>query len=130
MTSSSSKFADAVSRMVHRVNLQEGHEAGTRPISSHQQGPLKPQELAELSFLCTAAAAASSSAAASSNNNSEQAANAGFASVEGDLLVAVIEMLDRHVNLAVGVHLIDDALKIYRSDAAPSVHGRRFRQGT
>jgi hypothetical protein len=107
----SSKYSDAVSRMLMRVALQEGHEGASTASSNALKphlGPLTIQELSELTFLCNTAA---------SGNNPYD----GFATVEGDQLVALIELLDRHVNLAVAVNLVEQALQHIEPGAAPSV---------
>jgi hypothetical protein len=98
-----------------RVALQEGHEGGNNTIPSNalkpHLGPLTNQELAELTFLCN------TETAASGNNCPDD----GFATVEGDQLVSLIELLDRHVNLAVAVNLVQQSLQHIEPGAAPSV---------
>lgn len=126
----SEKLADAVARMIHRVDLSEGHEGSGEAATSStnkggddddddvhlNQGPLTPQELAELSFLCTA-----TTAAADSKRGSKSSTQAvGFAAVEGDQLVALMELLDRHVNLAVSVNLMESAAGIAALQESPS----------
>lgn len=112
----SSKYSDTVSRMLNRVALQEGHE-GANPAASNTAkphlGPLTDQELAELTFLCNTVA--------SGNNNNNNNDGDSFANVEGDQLVSLVELLDRHVNLAVAVNLVEQSLQHVQPGAAPSV---------
>ena len=142
-SSTNNKFSDAVDRMVLRVALQEGHEGDSasppgsaaasrrKKLLSHAkpaagQGPLLPHELSELSLLCTMAS--SLSVSSSDNDNAPQQLQRqqqqqdsdgllGFASVDGDQLVALVELLDKHVNLAVvnGSHLVSDALELLQN---------------
>jgi hypothetical protein len=125
---SSAAFVDAVARMVHRVDLTEGHEGGggdtvnttaARRRSSKNDtdptrvGPLTRPELAELSFLCTAAAqAAVSASSVPPTKDSKKDCAAGFAAVEGDQLIGLMELLDRHVALAVSVNLMESAVAV------------------
>lgn len=65
-------------------------------------GPLTAQELQILTLLCTKA-------------SQRRRSGGGFASVEGDLLTTLTELLEKHVNLAVQVDLIQEATEIIRS---------------
>lgn len=106
----SEQFADAVSRMVLRVALlQESGKPGFKGLTT--------AELQELSFLCTAQECIKSSNGMNNNRNddSESPNFAGFASVEGDPLLALIELLDHHVNSAASVRLIEAALEVFQS---------------
>ena len=99
------KFVDTVGRIVLRVNMAEGHEGSpdkkNAPLEG--QGPLTAQELSELSLLCTL------QTTLKENDN-----DIGFANVEGDQLSNLIELLDEHVNLAVGAQIICKALEVMK----------------
>ena len=110
----SEQFADSVSRMVLRVALlQESGKPGFKGLTA--------AELQELSFLCTAQECIKSSNSSSGFQNNDCRHDAespnvvGFASVEGDPLLALIELLDHHVNSAVSVRLIEAAIEVYQS---------------
>jgi hypothetical protein len=121
-----------------RVACAEGHEGNSAPSGSSakgrngnggrmspapgQQGPLTPQELQELSFLCTAASAEAAQQPAMQHQNGEKADSVvGFATVDGDQLSALVELLDRHVSLAVSkVHIVEKAAEIYQKTESPS----------
>jgi hypothetical protein len=109
----SEQFADSVSRMVLRVALlQERGKPGFKGLTA--------AELQELSFLCTAQECIKSSSSSGFQNNdcrhdAESPNVVGFASVEGDPLLALIELLDHHVNSAVSVRLIEAAIEVYQS---------------
>jgi hypothetical protein len=77
---------------------------------------LAVQELSELSLLCTVASALPQPASPQHDNSCAT----GFATVDGDQLVALLELLDRHVNLAARVHLIQDAINVMNQQEAPS----------
>jgi hypothetical protein len=118
------KFTETVERIVRRVAMQEGREhmepsqqkqAATRQAG---QGPLSVQELSELSLLCTVASAMPQVASPQHNQHDNNAQ--GFATVDGDQLVALLELLDRHVNLAARVHLIQDAINVMHQQESPS----------
>jgi hypothetical protein len=114
-----SKCADVISRMVLRVDLEEGYEEGAASSAPPQhQGPLAPQEMAELSCLCSA-----TSSSNATNSNSD-----GFDKVELDQLMALVELLDRHVKLAVTVHWIENAVEIYQEVESPSLASSTFFQ--
>ena len=100
MNDSSSSLADTVNRIVLRVACTEGHESPSKAAPAG--GPLTRQELAELSLLCS--------------STEEE----GFAAVEGDQLLALLELLDRHINHAVSVNLIPQALEVLQEEDSPS----------
>jgi hypothetical protein len=122
------KFTETVERIVRRVAMQEGREhmepSQQKQAASQKagQGPLTVQELSELSLLCTVASAMPQVAASPQHHhqhdNSVEAQ--GFATVDGDQLVALLELLDRHVNLAARVHLIEDAINVMHQQESPS----------
>jgi len=142
-----SEFSVAVSQIVNRVALEEGHEGPATPEQRRRatlartQGPLTPHELSKLSYLCTLGStlvASKSSSLSSTMTSSSQSPGAttsasaggeaeltGFATVEGDELVALIALLDRHVNIAAGVRLIDDALRILKDEEVSPSSSRK-----
>lgn len=75
--------------------------------SSHV-GPLTASELDILSLCCTKAA---HSLSIHSRNLATGAAH-GFGAVDGDLLTTLCELLEKHVNLAVNVDLVQEAIEI------------------
>ena len=78
--------------------------------SSHV-GPLTASELDILSLCCTKAA--HSLSMHSRNLATTTAADAhGFGAVDGDLLTTLCELLEKHVNLAVNVDLVQEAIGI------------------
>jgi hypothetical protein len=134
-------FVPAVSRILHRVDLTECNDGGsvsedaaastgtpsttttTRDASSLQGGgPLTSQELSELSFLCSTALASRSSSSSQhrlgsggtrrTSNDGNDCSDDGFAAVEVDQLLGLMDLLNRHVNLAVSVHLMDAAAAV------------------
>jgi hypothetical protein len=122
------KFTETVERIVRRVAMQEGREhmepsqqkqAATRQAG---QGPLTVQELSELSLLCTVASAMPQAASPQhhQHDNHNSVVTQGFATVDGDQLVALLELLDQHVNLAARVHLIQDAINVMHQQESPS----------
>jgi hypothetical protein len=121
------KFTETVERIVRRVAMQEGREhmepsqqkqAATRQAG---QGPLTVQELSELSLLCTVASAMPQAASPQHHqHDNNSVVTQGFATVDGDQLVALLELLDRHVNLAARVHLIQDAINVMHQQESPS----------
>ena len=108
------KFVDTVGRIVLRVNMVEGHEGSPekKNTPSEGQGPLTSHELSELSLLCTLQTTLS--------RENDSSTPLGFANVEGDQLANLIELLDKHVNLAVGVQIIRDALEVMKKEESPS----------
>ena len=76
--------------------------------SSSGTGPLTEHELHILSLLCTRAA----STLITNKKAPPGSKKRGFASVEGDLLTTLMELLEKHVNLAVGVDLIQVAMDV------------------
>jgi hypothetical protein len=110
----------------------------TRDASSSQPqggGPLTSQELSELSFLCSTALAARSKSSSSSssqhrrgggggrrttNNDNDCVGEDGFAAVEVDQLLGLMDLLNRHVNSAVSVHLMDSAAAVVVGAQSPS----------
>jgi hypothetical protein len=121
------KFTETVERIVRRVAMQEGREhmepsqqkqAATRQAG---QGPLTVQELSELSLLCTVASAMPQAASPQHHqHDNNSVVTQGFATVDGDQLVALLELLDRHVNLAARVRLIQDAINVMHQQESPS----------
>ena len=103
--SSSEQFADAVVLLVERATLRREQAGGNGAA-----GPLTPQELQELSFFCTA-----QDCAAAGSDGVGNSGGGGFAGVEGDSLVTLIELLDQHVNQAVTVHLIEAAIAVHQA---------------
>lgn len=99
---SSSRFSDTVNRIVLRVACTEGHEDSTAHNRALDSGPLTLQELSELSLLC---------AALNDTKNGNQNPF-GFATVEADQLLGLLELLDRHINNAVAIDFLRDALEI------------------
>jgi hypothetical protein len=96
---SSKRFSDTVNRIVLRVACTEGHENSTGHNSALDAGPLTLPELSELSLLCA------------SLNDTRGQENAGFASVEADQLLGLLEILDRHINNAVAIDFFQEALE-------------------
>lgn len=113
---SNALFTDTVNRVVLRVACTEGHEESSpaRQTPLSHAGPLTPRELSELSLLCTSANAARS------NNNTSEDTPSGFATVEGDQLLALLELLDRHIDSAVSVNFIPEALELLQKEESPS----------
>ena len=128
------QIEDVLARIVHRVDLQESHEgdgstaerwnekAGNPKLGgSSSHGPLTSRELSEMSRLCSTIASAmteSTTTTAIQNisaspslegHNSKTNSNASFASVDVDIVLSVIGLLDRHVNLAVATNIIESA---------------------
>lgn len=104
------QFVDAVSRMVLRVALlKESGKPGFKGLTA--------AELQELSYLCTAQDCLKPCNSSSSNNNVEKEFPnvSGFARVEGDPLMALVELLDQHVNNAISVRIIEASVEVYQS---------------
>ena len=106
------QFVDAVSRMVLRVALlKESGKPGFKGLTA--------AELQELSYLCTAQDClkpCNSSSSSNSNNVEKEFPNvSGFARVEGDPLMALVELLDQHVNNAISVRIIEASVEVYQS---------------
>jgi hypothetical protein len=121
------KFTETVERIVRRVAMQEGREhmepSQQKQAATQQagQGPLTVQELSELSLLCTVASAMPQVASPQHHqHDNNSVATQGFATVDGDQLVALLELLDRHVNLAARVRLIQDAINVMNQQESPS----------
>ncbi|GKY98749.1 hypothetical protein MPSEU_000831200 [Mayamaea pseudoterrestris] len=110
------RFLDTVDRIVQRVNLQEGREGGTpliKKANTSSEGPLTSTEMGELSFLCSLA---------STLPESTELVPTGFAAVELDQLSALTDLLDRHINLAAGINLFQQAhLVIVGEDSSGAV---------
>jgi hypothetical protein len=115
------QIEDLLARIVHRVDLKESHEGdgstaerwsngngnnNQNKEDSGTNGPLTSRELSDLSFLCSQIAATQSSAARAQSDNKN---NFLFANVDVDSVLSVMELLDRHVNLAVSTNLIESA---------------------
>jgi cohesin loading factor subunit SCC2 len=93
MAADSHLFSNTVNKILQRVALQEGREGGTAAHSTIHHGPLTQMELSDLSLLCTRAT---------------HETGPSFESVEKEEIAALIEYLEKHVNLACGVHIIED----------------------
>lgn len=109
-------FTDTISRMMMRVtNPQQGAQRSDTVMQSKdgEYGPFTMLELQQLSFLCT-------TQDCSSSDINKNTAAVGFSSVDGDLLVTLIEELDRHVTRAISIKLIDSAIDEIQKLASPS----------
>lgn len=109
---SSSIFSDTVNRIVLRVACEEGHESTPEKkkyATTVGGGPLTKEELSELSLLCSNAAASNDGAAETIEREQEAS---GFATVEAEQLLGLLELLDRHINTAVGVNFVLEALEV------------------
>ena len=99
-------FSDTVNRIVLRVACTEGHEDSPvkqQSLNYSGAGPLTRTELSDLSLLCT-------------QQNHQQ----GFASVEGEQLLALLSLLTRHIDNAVTVDFIVEALQVMKRGETPS----------
>jgi hypothetical protein len=131
------QIEDVLARIVHRVDLKESHEgdgstaerwsegnqkrgsAGDQKSQgSNSNGPLTSRELSELTFLCSTISAAMTSLATtvpskfSTTNKQKCIITTSFADVDIDTVLSVIELLDRHVNLAVAINIIESSATI------------------
>lgn len=79
--------------------------------STSEVGPLIASELEILSLCCTRAAQ-SLGLVPAQNNSTTGATPHGFGSVDGDLLTSLCELLEKHVNLAVTVDLVQEAIDV------------------
>ena len=136
-TITADQIEDVLARIVHRVDLQESHEgdgstaerwnedsqnAGNASNASssgrNNSGPLTSRELSELSFLCSKIAATMTTSGSitgpSIGSNNKKNNSTSFANVEIDIVLSIIELLDRHVNLAVGINVIESSASIVR----------------
>lgn len=119
---------DVITKILHRVDMMESHEGSGSTAerwnnTTHAgQGPLTPAELSELSFLCQSLATSQSNggAGAMTAAKKEPEPATGFASIESDLLLSLMELLDRHVNLASSINLLQDGAALLAIHAAPS----------
>jgi hypothetical protein len=116
------RFFDSVDRIVQRINLTQCHEGTPVKTIKHDAsiyGPLTVSEMGELSLLCSLA---------STLQVSNDSTPCGFASVELDQLSALTELLDRHVNLAAGINLIQQAhdIVIAEGSSASALDKVRF----
>ena len=103
-TAPAASFSNAVNRIVLRVACTEGHEDSPvkqRSSRSSGEGPLTQQELSDLSLLCL--------------NTADS-----FASVELELLVALLQLLTQHIDHAVQVDVIGEALAVIQATESPS----------
>lgn len=89
---------------------------GGSAVAPSGGGPLTADELHILSLCCTSAATSRNKKPppGSKKKNGKPEAHGGFASVEGDLLTTLTELLEKHVNLAVGVDLIQETVDVVR----------------
>jgi hypothetical protein len=130
------QIEDVLARIVHRVDLNESHEgdgstaerwstgnattgcSNQNKGGSNTSGPLTTRELSDLSFLCSAIATAQPAITKGQSGNKN---NFGFANVDIDSVLSVMELLDRHVNLAVNTNVIESAACILsKSSKSPS----------
>ena len=79
---------------------------GAAPIQGSSGGPLNAQELSILTLLCTKIENDKKT------NSNTPGAPIGFGAVDGDLLSTLTEFLEKHVNQAVGVDLIQEAIAV------------------
>jgi hypothetical protein len=94
--------------------------AGASPIPGGANGePLMANELSILSLLCTKAAGYKQTT--TTNRTAPNGGNIiqnhsqgpiGFGAVDGDLLSTLTELLEKHVNQAVGVDLVKEAVSV------------------
>lgn len=73
-------------------------------VVSTYGGPLSTHELSHLSLICAAAL--------SPLLKGEESKKKGFGSIDGDLLMALIPLLDHHIEAATSIDLIREASKI------------------
>ena len=134
------QIEDVLARIVHRVDLKESHEGDgstaerwnednqkggngcdQKVRGSNSNGPLTSRELSELTFLCSTIAAAMTTSASStvipnfsipSTTCNNKKSVTSFASVDIDIVLSVIELLDRHVNMAVATNIIESSAAI------------------
>jgi hypothetical protein len=124
------QIEDLLARIVHRVDLHESHEGdgstaergsdnsanksidSNGKIATNRSGPLLPREISELSFLCNAIAAATISTTPGTTQSVNNKKRIGFASVDVDSVLSLIELLDRHVNLAVAMNVIESSVGV------------------
>jgi hypothetical protein len=142
------RMDDVVTQILHRIDMMESHEgkgstaerwSTTTSCNGTVQGPLTTQEIAELSYLCHAVSTTNTSASSNtrkiSNGKSNDAmtmpetavsmmndTNANdrldFSNMESDSLLSLMELLDRHVNVAVAIHLLEHAAAVVLAHAA------------
>jgi hypothetical protein len=85
---------------------------GAAPIPNSSAGPLTGQEFSILSLLCTKVASQKANASAVARLPGSSQDPLGFGAVDGDLLTTLTELLEKHVNLAVGVDLVQEAVDV------------------
>jgi hypothetical protein len=107
-------FSDTVNRLVLRVACTESHEDVSpvkrrAPAAPAGGGPLTPQELSDLSLLCTYSN--------DIRSKGDQQNPYGFATVEGDQLLGLLDLLDRHISAAVGVDFIQEAVDLLKAES-------------
>lgn len=83
---------------------------GSPAVASSNVGPLTASELDILSLCCTKITA--NSGGSNDRSTSATAMPHGFGAVDGDLLTTLTELLEKHVNLAVGVDLVQEAIDV------------------
>lgn len=104
---STSTFSDTINRIVLRIACVESREESSgKANGNNEAGPLSAVELAELSMLCA---------------QQSQRPSEGFCTVEGDQLLALLELLDRHINNAVGLNFVQAAVDCCSKEAPGSV---------
>lgn len=119
-------LADVMNRILHRVDMKESHEGdgstAERWSNTAPSCPLTSAELSELSFLCQTLSNERVDCTMSASTTQERKPATGFASIESDSLLSLMELLERHVNLASSIHLVQEAAAVLANpaNAAPS----------
>lgn len=132
------QIEDVLARIVHRVDLKESHEGDgstaerwnegnqkrgslcdQKGQGSNSNGPLTSRELSELTFLCSTISVAMTTSATTTatvpskvRTTNKKKCITSFADVDIDSVLSVIELLDRHVNLAVAINIIESSATI------------------
>lgn len=82
---------------------------GNDPIALSHGGPFTGHELSILSLLCIKASGQDPQGTV---GRDDSRGARGFAAVDGDLLSTLNELLEKHVNLAVGIDLVQEAVSV------------------
>ena len=98
-------------RRMQASSLSACREGSPSTPSSSEVGPFIASELEILSLCCTRAAQSLGLFHSQNYSTTNAAATPhGFGSVDGDLLTTLCELLEKHVNLAVNVDLVQEAI--------------------